>query len=224
AGDFPVTVKGIEGQDGIFSGIGYIVVPYLADTKIAVEFNNIRINTDYQLYAGTLYTTYDPTWSNVVDVTDELETIVELSQAVQEILQALNETLDKVIANVKENLKVNQQANIFIELIQETLDDPNNGLSIGQHHNLQKFINNKKKVKEAIIKVKQDVAKGKNDSIIKQNLASGFVPSPTDLPEDIDAIKEVAFDNFEIVQELQNDELTITYISPAGVPVVLPKE
>src|SRR5690606_1204234 len=94
AGDFPVTVKGIEGQDGIFSGIGYIVVPYLADTKIAVEFNNIRINTDYQLYAGTLYTTYDPTWGNVVDVTDGLEDILGLPQTVQESLKEIKDLLD----------------------------------------------------------------------------------------------------------------------------------
>jgi hypothetical protein len=36
AGDFPVTVKQIEGSNGRFSGAGYIVVPYLLNTKIAV--------------------------------------------------------------------------------------------------------------------------------------------------------------------------------------------
>ena len=70
AGDFPVTVKQIQGGNGSFSGVGYIVVPYLADTKIAVEFTGIKINTEYQLYDGIIKTTYDPTWSGVEDVGD----------------------------------------------------------------------------------------------------------------------------------------------------------
>ncbi|WP_146608970.1 phage tail protein [Gelidibacter algens] len=70
AGDFPVTVKEIEGGNGIFSGKGYIVVPYLADTKIAVTFSGIRINTDYQLFDGIIKTTYDRAWGGVADVDD----------------------------------------------------------------------------------------------------------------------------------------------------------
>lgn len=68
AGDFEVTVKLIEGANGTFSGTGFIVVPYLADTKIAVEFQGIKINTDYQLYDGVINTTYDPNWSGVEDI------------------------------------------------------------------------------------------------------------------------------------------------------------
>ena len=70
AGDFPVTVKIIQGGNGTYTGKGYIVVPYLADTKIAVEFTGIRINTDHQLFDGIIKTTYDPTWSGVEDVGD----------------------------------------------------------------------------------------------------------------------------------------------------------
>ncbi|CAA0244304.1 conserved hypothetical protein [Tenacibaculum maritimum] len=36
-------------------------MPYLADTKLAVSFTNIRINTDYQLIEGVVSTTYDAT-------------------------------------------------------------------------------------------------------------------------------------------------------------------
>ena len=176
AGDFPVTVKQVDGENGVFSGIGFIVVPYLADTKIAVEFNNISINTSYQLYAGTIYTTYDANWSNVVDISGTVDAIAEIPKVVQELAQALDKTLDKIIASIKENINVNQQASIFIKLMQEGLDDPNNGLSIGEQDNLQKFINDKNKVKEAIEKAKQDIAEGKNDKIVKQNLVSSFVP------------------------------------------------
>ena len=70
AGDFPVTVKGIQGGNGVYSGKGFIVVPYLADTKIAVTFSSIKINDDYQLVDGVIRTTYDPTWGGVSDVND----------------------------------------------------------------------------------------------------------------------------------------------------------
>lgn len=70
AGDFPVTVKQIQGANGVFSGTGFIIVPYLTDTKIAVEFSGIRINSDYQLFDGMIITTYDPNWSGVEDIGD----------------------------------------------------------------------------------------------------------------------------------------------------------
>lgn len=60
AGDFPVTVMSAQGSNGIYTGTGYIVVPYLGDTKIQVSFNNIKLNTDKKLVAGVIETTYDP--------------------------------------------------------------------------------------------------------------------------------------------------------------------
>ncbi|WP_456314791.1 hypothetical protein [Pseudomonas shirazensis] len=70
AGDFPVTVLELEEQHSPYSGRGYIIVPYLADTKIAVEFKNILINTDYQLISGVVETSYNPDWKNIADVED----------------------------------------------------------------------------------------------------------------------------------------------------------
>ncbi|WP_264536974.1 fibronectin type III domain-containing protein [Flavobacterium sp. N1736] len=70
AGDFPVTVLELQEQHSPYSGRGYIIVPYLADTKIAVEFNNIIINTDYQLISGVVETSYNPDWKNVIDTED----------------------------------------------------------------------------------------------------------------------------------------------------------
>ena len=65
AGDFPVTVISAQGSNGIYSGTGYIVVPYLADTKVKVSFNNIKLNTDKKLIEGVVETTYDPNESAV---------------------------------------------------------------------------------------------------------------------------------------------------------------
>ncbi|MBJ2124825.1 fibronectin type III domain-containing protein [Flavobacterium sp. IB48] len=70
AGDFPVTILELQGKNSPYSGRGYIIVPYLADTKIAVEFKDIVINTDYQLISGVVETSYNPDWKNVTDVED----------------------------------------------------------------------------------------------------------------------------------------------------------
>ena len=70
AGDFPVTILELQGENSPYSGRGYIIVPYLADTKIAVEFKDIVINTDYQLISGVVETSYNPEWKNVTDVED----------------------------------------------------------------------------------------------------------------------------------------------------------
>ncbi|WP_454975688.1 hypothetical protein [Capnocytophaga bilenii] len=65
AGDFSVTILEVSGSNGIFSGKGFIKVPYLNDTKLAVEFENIKINADYQLTDGIVKTTYDSDWKGV---------------------------------------------------------------------------------------------------------------------------------------------------------------
>ena len=65
AGDFVVTLLEVSGSNGVFSGKGFIKVPYLNDTKLAVEFENVKINSDYQLTDGVVKTTYDADWKNV---------------------------------------------------------------------------------------------------------------------------------------------------------------
>ena len=65
AGDFPVTVLNATGNNGVYSGEGYVKVPYLQDTKIKVVFNGIKLNTERQLIEGKLVTTYDETERNV---------------------------------------------------------------------------------------------------------------------------------------------------------------
>ncbi len=94
AGDFPVTVKelafgsGTASTGGTYTGWGFIVVPYLEDTKLKVNFEGIQINTDYQLIEGVVYTDYDQNWGGVNDVGDELQTL-ESENIGQAILQIL---------------------------------------------------------------------------------------------------------------------------------------
>ncbi|CAA9202691.1 fibronectin type III domain-containing protein [Flavobacterium collinsii] len=84
AGDFPVTILELQGQNSPYSGRGYIIVPYLGDTKIAVEFKNIVINTDYQLISGVVETSYNPAGVNIIngnelvnDLVNDLTSVVD---------------------------------------------------------------------------------------------------------------------------------------------------
>lgn len=93
AGDFPVTVKEVEGANGSFSGWGYIIVPYLQDTKLKVSFNNIRINSDYQLLDGIVVTDYDENWGGVDDISNEIDAVIDLTEG---ILDVLEDIVDKI--------------------------------------------------------------------------------------------------------------------------------
>jgi TANFOR domain-containing protein len=68
AGFFTVKVTKVSGSGGNFSGEGYISVPLLKKAKIAVNFTNILVNTDYKLAKGVILTAYDPSWSGVNDL------------------------------------------------------------------------------------------------------------------------------------------------------------
>jgi len=91
AGDFPVTVLELQGENSPYSGKGYIIVPYLADTKIAVEFNNITINTDYQLISGVVETSYNPKWGNVVNVKELFTDITSIVDGLYDLLKKKEE-------------------------------------------------------------------------------------------------------------------------------------
>ncbi|WP_025740913.1 hypothetical protein [Aquimarina pacifica] len=60
-------------QDKTYSGWGFIEVKYLNDTRIKVSFENIKINTDYQLIDGVVKTDYDKNWGGLVSVDEVLE-------------------------------------------------------------------------------------------------------------------------------------------------------
>ena len=93
AGDFPVTVVEVRGNNGRFSGQGFITVPYLADTKIAVGFTNIIVNTDYQLIDGLVETKYDPSWGNIADIDQFINDIGMLMSLLGDAIDELQELI-----------------------------------------------------------------------------------------------------------------------------------
>ncbi|MFK7108847.1 hypothetical protein V3R08_14605, partial [Flavobacterium oreochromis] len=61
-----------------------------ADTKIAVEFTNITINTSYQLIKGVVETSYNPDWVNVLDIEDYFPEVDIFNDANNETVEANN--------------------------------------------------------------------------------------------------------------------------------------
>ncbi|MGX1927882.1 fibronectin type III domain-containing protein [Flagellimonas sp. 2504JD4-2] len=94
AGDFPVTVKTvIDHGAGYYSGWGFIVLPYLADTRVRVEFENIKVNTDHQMVEGMVVTSYDAGWSGIMEIDqvfDDLKRLLENWDGTPEQIQELH--------------------------------------------------------------------------------------------------------------------------------------
>ena len=119
AGDFPVTVLNATGNNGVYSGEGYVKVPYLQDTKIKVVFNGIKLNTERQLIEGKLVTTYDETESNVVEVSKEIGDIIRGIIKEREERLAELEALEKKKKEINESDYQKKRETIFKSL-QET--------------------------------------------------------------------------------------------------------
>lgn len=52
AGDFDVTITRVSGANGIFSGEGAVVIPFMNQVKGLVKFDNITVNNDKRMVAG----------------------------------------------------------------------------------------------------------------------------------------------------------------------------
>ncbi|TRZ43701.1 hypothetical protein DMZ48_09840 [Robertkochia solimangrovi] len=82
AGGFPVKVTKVKGSDGIFTGNGYITIPYLGNMKVAVKFTGVFINSEQQLADGVVLTIYDKEWDQVVDADEVIDAIEDIGDVV----------------------------------------------------------------------------------------------------------------------------------------------
>lgn len=100
AGDFPIVVISAKGSNGIFSGEGYVTLPFLekfrklidaADalggekvnigqfSRIKVDFDYIGVNTDFKLISGEIIASYaEENWDQIIDVDKAAEAIASL--------------------------------------------------------------------------------------------------------------------------------------------------
>jgi hypothetical protein len=67
AGDFPIHVTEVSGTT-TYTGKGWTNLPYFSFVRIQVEFKDIKVNTGMSLVDGVIKATYDPTWSNIIDI------------------------------------------------------------------------------------------------------------------------------------------------------------
>ncbi|WP_378187310.1 fibronectin type III domain-containing protein [Aquimarina sp. W85] len=160
AGDFPVTVKEVHGNNGSFSGWGYIVVPYLQDTRIKVSFDNIRINTEYQLLEGIVVTDYDENWGGIDDIGNEIDAVVDLTES---ILAVLEDVVDKIregdltgqnIEGVLNKIK----GDIPEEELKELLKDKDHLKSLETQLAQEEKEEEKKKIQDQINALNNDIA------------------------------------------------------------------
>ncbi|MBP7643116.1 MAG: fibronectin type III domain-containing protein [Saprospiraceae bacterium] len=63
-----VIVQEVAGSGGVFTGKGFIRLPLLSTVKIAVEFDAISVNEDFELTAGEIRTVYNPLAGNVANI------------------------------------------------------------------------------------------------------------------------------------------------------------
>jgi hypothetical protein len=66
ASDYPVTVtKVTNGSNGVFSGEGWVMLRWILNVRVAVEFENLPINTDKRATGGEVNFKYNKDWKNV---------------------------------------------------------------------------------------------------------------------------------------------------------------
>ncbi|KAA6344576.1 hypothetical protein EZS27_007810 [termite gut metagenome] len=63
--DYPMIVTEVSGTKGNFTGEGWVPVNWLLDTKWAVEFSNITVNTDHRMIDGSVRAKYDEKEGNI---------------------------------------------------------------------------------------------------------------------------------------------------------------
>ena len=117
AGDFPVTVITAQGTAGNYTGEGFIQVPYLADTKIKVKFNNIQLNSDKQLINGTVETEYDPEEGNVARIENFLK------EEYTEVEQIINKGIQDKKLSQDSYQKLEEKSEILVDKLREKIDE-----------------------------------------------------------------------------------------------------
>ena len=187
AADFPVVIGKVMGSNGNFSGWGYITIPFLEDlrtyidlinelsqgklnigkyTRIKVSFNNIGINTDYQLISGFVVTEYDPDWKSIIDLDEAIDDVAEQIKSFAEaIAQALNLDISR---NTKENIK--KVADAMTDAMQ------NEGLP-------ENLVNSVNKVAENMVRAKEkyEQAKASGDAEVMKAAENEFKEAQKEL-------------------------------------------
>ena len=118
AGDFDVVVTKVTGSSN-FSGRGYVVVPWLANMKLGVKFENIQVATDKKLKNGEIVTTYDPTEGGIADVDETIDMVGEIIKEISDLVRISIDKDYKEIKELIEKIKVEVREQMPDSLFQE---------------------------------------------------------------------------------------------------------
>lgn len=117
AGDFDVTVVEDNFKDGKHSGNGMIRIAAFNKVFFTVEYDDIVINTDYQLIEGEAYVTgsdtdiIDPELAAaIMDGLDQLDAVLAEAEATAEFIENVFDNLPEEIKNEITNSKENVEA------------------------------------------------------------------------------------------------------------------
>ena len=118
ANDFTVKVLEVSGDNGVFTGKGYVEVPFLANAKLAVVFNNIQINSSHQLIGGVVEAAYNKSWSDVVDFEKYVDNIFDKREQIYKEVEKLNKQLnEKKIDQQEYEQLLNEKNKAFQETV-----------------------------------------------------------------------------------------------------------
>ncbi|NJM78680.1 MAG: hypothetical protein HC854_01870 [Flavobacterium sp.] len=90
----------------------------MKNLKIAVEFENIKLNSELKLVEGEVKAQYDPTWGNILDINEVIDIIDDYLDGFQESTDVHNYQVNFVITDVT-NITV-QNGQIIITTPQGT--------------------------------------------------------------------------------------------------------
>ncbi|SKC58828.1 hypothetical protein SAMN05660236_1835 [Ohtaekwangia koreensis] len=112
ANDYPVTVTKISGVNGIYTGEGWTIVPWLNDAKIAVQFTSITVNTDKQMINGYIDAKYDKNEGQIANLDDVFEGGFDVG-TVKTGITKIDHVLDFSIPGV-EAFSLNEEGDLVI--------------------------------------------------------------------------------------------------------------
>lgn len=97
AGDFEVTITQVTAtSSGVFTGTGYISVPYFNDARVNVSFSNIFVNEEYYLTTGVIVVTGIGLELISQELADQIEGLVNGLENINAALGELENILEQI--------------------------------------------------------------------------------------------------------------------------------
>ena len=82
AADYAIHINESQGV-GTYTGKGWTRAPFFKNIKIAVEFENIKLNSELKLVEGEVKAQYDPSWGNILDVNKVIDVVDDILDPLQ---------------------------------------------------------------------------------------------------------------------------------------------